>query len=157
DAWRSSLRAVWRLDQHPGNFLVLRMVDLGTLILFGVMLALSLGVSDLLERLFQAIARDANGSIWFHLSTGALSFLINPAIPFGPLTILPGIPLTWKRFAGPMVAVAIGLTALNYFGRLLFLRTENNPAYAIVATSVGLLVYLYTFNQIVIWATSFAA
>jgi membrane protein len=157
DAWRSSLRAVWRLDQHPGNFLVLRLVDLGTLLLFGLMMGLSLGATDLLEQLFEALARGATRSVWFSLSSLALTLLINLAIGFGLLTILPRVHMTGKRLLGPTLTVAIGLTALNYFGRLLFLRAENNPAYAIVATSVGLLVYLYTFNQIVIWATSWAA
>jgi membrane protein len=157
DAWRSSLRAVWRLDQHPGNFLVLRLVDLATLIIFGLMMALSLGATDLIARLFRAIAGPATGTIWYRLATASLIVAINLAISFGLLTLLPRVHLTWRRLAGPWVAIAGGLTALNELGKYAFSRTENNPAYAVVATSVGLLIYLYTFNQIVIWATAWAA
>lgn len=157
DAWRSSLRAVWRLDQHPGNFLVLRLVDFGTLIVFAIFLVISISATDLLAWLFRLIAGDATHTFWFSLSTLSLTLIINVAIAYGLLTLLPRVHLTWKRLAGPLLGVAIGLTALNGLSRYLLLRTERNPAYAIVATSVGLLVYLYTFNQIVIWATSWAA
>jgi membrane protein len=157
DAWRSSLRAVWRLDQHPGNFLVLRVVDFGTLIVFALLMIISIGATDGLAWLFRAIAHGADQTTSFKLASSSLTFLINVTISFGLLSILPRVHLTWSRLVGPMLAVAIGLTVLNGLGRFLFLRTERNPAYAIVATSVGLLVYLYTFNQIVIWATSWAA
>lgn len=157
DAWRSSLRAVWRLDQHPGNFLVLRVVDLGTLIVFALLMIISVGATDLLAWLFRIIAQGADQTLSFKIASFSLNIFINIAIAFGLMTILPRVHMTWKRLAGPMLAVAIGLTAINGLGRFLFLRTERNPAYAIVATSVGLLVYLYTFNQIVIWATSWAA
>jgi len=157
DAWRSSLRAVWRLDQHPGNFVLLRLVDLGTLIVFGLMMALSLGATNLFERLFKAIAQGATHSLWFRLSTLSLTLVINMAIAFGLLTLLPRIHVTWKRLFGPLLTVAIAITALNELGKFFFARAENNPAYALVATSVGLLIYLYTFNQIVLWATSWAA
>ncbi len=157
DAWRSSLRAVWRLDQHPGNFLVLRLVDLGTLIIFGLMMAISLGVTDGLERLFQWISGSVHQTIWFDLGVVTLAFAINVVIAFGLLTVLPRMHLTLRRLLPSVIAIAVGLTLLNRLGSYFITRTERNPAYAIVATSVGLLLYLYLFNQIVIWAVAWAA
>ncbi|GIH09071.1 ribonuclease [Rhizocola hellebori] len=157
DAWRSSLRAVWRLDQHPGNFLVLRLVDLGTLIVFGLMMAISLGVSNGLERLFEWISGGADQTFWFGAGVLALAFAINLVIAFGLMTVLPRMHLSVRRLLPSVIGIAIGLTLLNWLGRFLITRTERNPAYAIVATSVGLLVYLYIFNQIVIWAAAWAA
>jgi hypothetical protein len=121
------------------------------------MMALSLGATNLFERLFKAIAQGATHSLWFRLSTLSLSLVINMAIAFGLLTLLPRIHVTWKRLFGPLLTVAIAITALNELGNILLRAAENNPAYALVATSVGLLIYLYTFNQIVLWATSWAA
>lgn len=157
DAWRSSLRAIWGLDQHPGNFLLLRLVDLGTLIVFGLMMGISLGVTDGLERLFQLIADGADKTVWFRTGVLTLTFVINMVIAFGLMTILPRMHLTIRRLLPSIVAIAIGLTVLNWAGRALVLRTEHNPAYAVVASSVGLLVYLYLFNQIVLWAAAWAA
>jgi membrane protein len=157
DAWRSSLRAVWRLDQHPGNFFVLRLVDLGTLIIFGLLLAISLGITDGLERLFEWISGGATRTVWFDLGVIALAFAINLVIAFGLMTVLPRMHLSLRRLLPSVVTIAFGLTLLNQLGSFLIMRTERNPAYAIVATSVGLLVYLYIFNQIVIWAAAWAA
>jgi membrane protein len=158
DAWRSSLRAVWRLDQHPGNFLVLRVVDLGTLIIFTLMMGISLGVTDGLERLFKLISGDQTGAFWLKAGVQALAFLINLVIAFGLMTVIPRMHMSARRLFPSIVAIAVGLTLLNWLGRYFIVeRTERNPAYQIVATSVGLLVYLYLFNQIVIWAAAWAA
>jgi membrane protein len=158
DAWRSSLRAVWRLDQHPGNFLVLRLVDLGTLIVFALMMAISLGVTDGLERLFQAISREQTGTMWFQAGVQALAFSINLVIAMGLMTVLPRMHMSWRRLLPPILVISVGLTLLNLVGRyFITMRTERTPAFAIVATSVGLLVYLYLFNQIVLWAAAWAA
>lgn len=157
DAWRSSLRAVWRLDQHPGNFLVLRIVDLGTLLVFCLMMAISLGVTDGLERLFEWIFGGGTQNLAFRAGVLALAFVINLVIALGLMTVLPRMHLSARRLLPSIMVIAIGLTLLNAAARLLALRTELNPAYAIVASSVGLLVYLYLFNQIVIWAAAWAA
>lgn len=157
DAWRSSLRAVWRLDQHPGNFLVLRVVDLGTLIVFALMLGISLGVTDGLELLINFLLGGEAGMIWFRVGVQVLAFAINLVIALGLMTVLPRMHMSTRRLLPSILAIAIGLTLLNLLGQFLFRRTEANPAYAIVATSVGLLAYLYLFNQIVIWAAAWAA
>jgi membrane protein len=36
-------------------------------------------------------------------------------------------------------------------------RIGDNPAYAVVATAVGLLVYLYLFNQVLLWGAALAS
>lgn len=158
DAWRSSLRAVWRLDQHPGNFLVLRAVDLGTLIVFALMMGISLGVADGLEQLFSLVSHDQTRSLWFKAGVQALAFTINLVIAVGLMTVIPRMHMSWRRLVPSILVISVGLTLLNLVGRYFInMRTERNPAYTIVATSVGLLVYLYVFNQIVIWAAAWAA
>jgi membrane protein len=158
DAWRSSLRAVWRLDQHPGNFLVLRLVDLGTLVVFALMMGVSLGVTDGLDQLFQLISHGKTGTLWFKSGVQLLAFTINLVIAIGLMTVIPRMHMSWRRLLPSILVISVGLTLLNWIGRnLINMRTEHNPAYTIVATSVGLLVYLYLFNQIVIWAAAWAA
>jgi membrane protein len=158
DAWRSSLRAVWRLDQHPGNFLALRLFDLVTLIVFALMMGISLGVADGLEQLFQLISGGRIDTWWFKTGVQLLAFTINLVIAIGLMTVIPRMHMSWRRLLPSILAISVGLTLLNLVGRyFITMRTERNPAFAIVATSVGLLIYLYLFNQIVIWAAAWAA
>ncbi|MBQ1066161.1 ribonuclease BN, partial [Micromonospora sp. D75] len=46
---------------------------------------------------------------------------------------------------------------LNTVGRYYVVRTERNPAYTVVATAVGLLLYLYLLNQLVLFGAALAA
>src|SRR5262245_24512108 len=58
EALRSSLRGVWLLDQHPGNWLLRRVVDLGMLVGLGLLLGLSLAMSTALQALLGWLAPD---------------------------------------------------------------------------------------------------
>jgi membrane protein len=156
DALRSSQRAVWKLDQHPGNFLVLRVTDLGLLILVGMLMAISLTVIDGLQSLFDAIS-DGKRSIYLTTATIGLTVLVNMVIGVIMMTVLPRIHMSPRRLFFPVLTVGAGLTLLTSIGRAYAGRTENNPAYVLVASSVGLLIYLYLFNQILLWSTALAA
>ncbi|MEV4412987.1 YihY/virulence factor BrkB family protein [Catellatospora sp. NPDC049609] len=156
DAWRSSQRAIWGLDQHPGNFLVLRLTDLGMLIALGLLMGVSLTAIDGLERIFDLIPK-STGAFWLKVGSYALAVLVNAIIGFALVTVLPRVHMTPRRLLPAIGIVGVGLTLLNELGRYFVQRTENNPAYVAVAASVGLLLYLYLFNQIVLWAVAYAA
>jgi len=87
DALRSSQRAVWKLDQHPGNFLVLRVTDLALLMLVGVLMAISLTVIDGLQNLFTTVA-DNTPSIYLTTVTIALTVLVNMVIGLIMMTVI---------------------------------------------------------------------
>jgi membrane protein len=53
--------------------------------------------------------------------------------------------------------VGLGITLLTSVGRLLIARSQHNPAYRVVASAVGLLVYLYLFNQVLLFGAALAA
>ncbi|MFC7247827.1 YhjD/YihY/BrkB family envelope integrity protein [Catellatospora aurea] len=156
DAWRSSQRAIWGLDQHPGNFLVLRLTDFGMLLALGLLMAVSLTAIDGLVTLFDLLP-GTSGAFWVKVSAYAVTILVNAMIGFALITVLPRVHMTPRRLLPAIGIIAVGLTLLNEFGRYFVQRTENNPAYVAVAASVGLLLYLYLFNQIVLWAVSYAA
>ncbi|GIF88998.1 YihY/virulence factor BrkB family protein [Catellatospora chokoriensis] len=156
DAWRSSQRAIWGLDQHPGNFLVLRLTDFGMLIALGLLMAVSLTAIDGLVTLFDLLP-GTSGDFWLKVSIYSVTVLVNAMIGFALITVLPRVHMTPRRLLPAIGIIAVGLTLLNEFGRYFVQRTENNPAYVAVAASVGLLLYLYLFNQIVLWAVSYAA
>ncbi|GHJ50350.1 hypothetical protein Cs7R123_76920 [Catellatospora sp. TT07R-123] len=154
DAWRSSQRAIWGLDQHPGNFLVLRLTDLSMLLALGLLLGVSITAVDLLGRL---VDRLSDWSVWVNAGAYALALLVNAMIGFALMTTLPRVHMTPKRLLPAVGIVSVGITLLNEFGRFFVQRTQNNVAYVAVTAAVGLLLYLYLFNQIVLWAVSYAA
>ncbi|MBV1849168.1 YihY/virulence factor BrkB family protein [Catellatospora sp. NEAU-YM18] len=154
DAWRSSQRAIWGLDQHPGNFLVLRLTDLGMLIALGLLMGVSITAVDLLDRL---VDRLSDWWVWVNLGSYALTILINAMIGFALMTTLPRVHMTPKRLLPAVGIVGVGITLLNSVGHYFVQRTENNVAYVAVTAAVGLLLYLYLFNQIVLWAVAYAA
>ena len=55
---RSSLRAVWLLDQHPGHWFLRRVVDLGMLVGLGLLLGLSLAMTWAIDWLLDWLAAD---------------------------------------------------------------------------------------------------
>jgi membrane protein len=156
DAWRSSQRAIWGLDQHPGNFLVLRLTDLGMLIMLGLLMGVSLTAIDGLARLFDLIP-ESSGAFWLRVASYAVTVLVNAMIGFALVTVLPRIHMTPRRLLPVIGITGVGITLLNSVGRYFVQRTEDNPAYVAVTAAVGLLLYLYLFNQIVLWAVSYAA
>ena len=73
------------------------------------------------------------------------------------LTAVPRLHLSPRRLVPAALIVALGIQLLNSVGRFFIIRTEERPAYQLVAGAVGLLVYLYLLNQLILWAAAFAA
>jgi membrane protein len=157
DAWRSSQRAIWNLDQHPGNMIIRRLVDLGMLLGLALVLMLSLGLADLMKALFHWISH-GTPSIWNTIATSAVTVLVNTIIATALLTVLPRIHVQPRRLIPPAVLVGIALSLLNWGGRAYVSHaTRFYAAYAVIATAAGLLIYLYLYNQIVLWGAALAA
>ena len=74
--------------------------------------------------------------------------------------LLAGVPrlrMPLRRLAPSALVVAVGLLLLKTGGRWYVARTQHNPAYQVVAGAVGLLVFMYLFNQFVLFAAALAA
>jgi membrane protein len=65
--------------------------------------------------------------------------------------------MTVRRLAPPVLQVGLGITLLNTVGRTFVGLVQGNPAYALVASAVGALVYLYVFNQLLLFGAAWAA
>ena len=157
DAFRTSQRALWRLDQHPGNMVIRRLVDLGMLLALTVVLALSLAIADLMNALFHWLS-GGTSSIWLTAATAGVTVLVNVIIAVALLTVLPRVHVQPRRLIPPAIAVGIGLSLLNWGGRAYVTHaTRFYAAFTVVATTGVLLIYLYLFNQIVLWGAALAA
>ncbi|HEX2771068.1 MAG TPA: YhjD/YihY/BrkB family envelope integrity protein [Micromonosporaceae bacterium] len=162
DALRSSMRAIWRLPEYPGTFIVRVLVDLLVLIGLGMVLAASLAMvfatTAVAGRLVTATGAGATparlllGTVGLVLGVG-----VNTLLSMAVLTGLPRLRMPLRRVLGPALFVAAGLELLKTLGRLYVHRIETNATYLVVAGAVGLLVFLNVVNQLILFAATLAA
>jgi membrane protein len=162
DVLRSSIRKIWDLPEYPGRLVVRVLVDLLVLAGLGILLAASLTVAyattSAANRAVDAADTGATPSRWLLGTVGLLLGLgVNTVLAAGMLTGLPRIRMPVRRVLGPALLVAVLLELLKTIGRLYVQRTEANPAYHLVAGSVGLLVFLNAVNQMVLFAAALTA
>lgn len=156
EAIRSSQRAIWKLNQNPGYVILRQLLDLLILIVVLVLLAASQAAAYGAEEVLDYLA---DGHIGFVLSATSFLFtvLINMVLGGALLGLIPRIRMTLRRALPPVLLVGIGITLLNTVGKTFVGRVQHNPAYALVASAVGALVYLYAFNQILLIGAAWAA
>ncbi len=158
EALRSSLRAVWLLDQHPGHWLLRRLVDLGMLIGLGLLLLLSLATTSGLDRLLVWLAPDTDfGQTLLRPFGPALEFLVNVVLAGALLTAVSRMHLSPRRLIVPVLVIAVGIQLLNTAGRAVISISKDRPVYALVTNAVGLLIYLYLLNQVILFGAALAA
>ncbi|WP_229399853.1 YhjD/YihY/BrkB family envelope integrity protein [Micromonospora okii] len=156
EAIRSSQRLLYGLNQQPGNLVVRRLVDLGVLLLVFVMLGISVAAVDALESLLRFLLR-STGSAGLTVVSAVLSVLVNAVLATALLVVVPRLRMSRRRLRPVVLLVAVGITLLNTVGRYYVVRTERNPAYTVVAGAVGVLLYLYLLNQLVLFGAALAA
>jgi membrane protein len=145
---RSSQRLIWGLDQQPGNPVVRRLVDLGMLAGLGLLWALSLWLAGSIER-FLTPALGWIGAV--------LGWAVNLVAAAALLAAVPRLRMPARRLLPPALLVATGISLLTTAGQVIVRRTEDNPAYQVVSSVAGLLLFLYLFSQLLLFAAAFAA
>ncbi|GAA4908622.1 YhjD/YihY/BrkB family envelope integrity protein [Stackebrandtia albiflava] len=157
---RSSIRAVWLLDPEPGHPVWRVLVDFAMLIGLGVLLIATLTVTAGAE-VALAWLGDGHQEGWLGqlIAWGgtAVGILVNTILAAALLTGLPRLALPLKRVLPPALWVALGLELLKTLGTLYIVRVESRAAYQAVGTAVGLLIFLYVFNQMLLFAASWTA
>ncbi|SCL18524.1 YihY/virulence factor BrkB family protein [Micromonospora inyonensis] len=153
---RSSQRLIYGLNQQPGNLVVRRLVDLGILVALFVLIGVSVAAVDALESLLRWLLR-STGSVALTTVSALLSVLINLVLASALLVLVPRLRMSRRRLRPVVLVVAVGITLINTVGRYYVVRAERNPAYAVVAGAVGLLLYLYLLNQLVLFGAALAA
>ena len=160
---RSSIRAIWRLPQYPGNVFARYLIDLAILAGLGLLLAASLAVAVGSETGLRWLLVDVTGangmpSQWLLAVVGfALGVAVNTVLAIAVLTAVPRIRMRLRRVLGPALLVAAGLEILKSVGRFYIQRTEANPAYQVVTGAVGLLVFLNVLNQLLLFSATLTA
>jgi len=158
---RSSQRALWKLDEHPGNIVVRWLVDLGVLVGLGVLLMVSIAASSgLQDFVLRIVGDEAKGSPllvalrgWNTLIAGAVDLVLGAALLAG----VPRLRMRLRRLLFPAALFAVGLWVLKTLGKLYITRTEANPAYQLVAGTVGVLIFMFLLHQLLLFAAALAA
>ncbi|MFC7527975.1 YihY/virulence factor BrkB family protein [Actinoplanes sp. GCM10030250] len=153
---RSSQRLIWQLREQPGYIGVRQVVDLAVLIGVLLLLALSQLAVYGLERLLHWLA---GGGFTAFLSVVSLILTlgVNMLLAAALLAAVPRLRMTARRMAPPVLQVGIGIMLLNTVGKSFVAVVERNPAYGLVGSAVGALVYLYVFNQLLLFGAAWAA
>ncbi len=168
ESMRSAQRAIWEVDQQPGNLIIRRLVDLGIMVAIGLLLALSLWVQNGIKSAVVPISLYLSPTV---TSVGAqetivtvawivgvaLSVLLNCFLAFSLLAGVARLRVPFLRLLPSMLLVAIGLFGLSTVGRIYINYSANRPAYQLVGGTVGLLLFLYLFSQLLLFGAALAA
>lgn len=160
DALRSSTRAVWLLPQHPGHWIIRYLVDGVMLILLGLLLTASLAAEWALGIGLDRLAGPDTGSfgqLVLRSSGPVIEFGVNFVLSAALLTVVPRLRLSAVRLIPTALLVAFGIQLLNTLGRWYINQLDNRPAYQLVTGTVGLLIYLYLLNQLILFGCALAA
>jgi len=168
ESLRSSQRAIWGFEQQPGNLVIRRLVDLAILIGLGLLLALSVwvqsGINDRIRPLLLRLSPE-NVSVGAQdaiLITGsvvgyALALLVNCVLAAAILSGVSRLRMPPARLLPSTLLVAVGLSLLSTAGRAYINYSSHRPAYQLVGGTVGLLIFLYLFNQLLLFGAALAA
>ena len=156
EAIRSSQREIWRLKQHPGYVVLRQVLDLAVLLGVLALLATSVLAVYWLERLLGWMF-GGNAPWLMTTASWTLRVAINMLLGAALLAAVPRLRMTVRRMLPPVLQVGIGITLLNTVGRSFVNLVQHNPAYGLVASAVGALVYLYVFNPLLLFGAAWAA
>ncbi len=159
-ALRNGIREIFGVAGSPGNFVVAKLRDLGVLVVIGLGIAVSAGISAVAGGATQAVANlvgvESRG--WLVGGIGFLvGFLFDAALVGLVLRILSGVDLPWSAVRSGALFGGAGLTLLKMFGSRLIAGTLSNPLFASFALVVGLLVWLNFMSRVVLVAAAWAA
>ncbi|MFI6705424.1 YhjD/YihY/BrkB family envelope integrity protein [Nonomuraea sp. NPDC050478] len=163
DTLRSATRAIWRLDQYPGNFFLRQIIDLGIVAGLGTLLSLSLAVAFAAEWVLawlvvSTVGVDAAPAQWMlPVAAFVLGIGVNTLLAIALLTAPPRLHLPLRRVIGPALVITIGLEILKTLGQVVLNLTAANPAYQVVTGAVAMLLFLKVLNQLILFATALAA
>jgi membrane protein len=163
DVLRTSLRAIWRREEAPGNLVVRKVIDALVLLGLGLVAGVSVAVSAVTslgtEWALDWVGLDdsAGGELFIGALGVVLSMAVDVVLFLAVFTAVPLIRQPFARLIGPAVLSAVGLEVLKTVGTLYIGHTQTNPAYKAVAVAVGLLVFLYWLHQLLIYSAALTA
>jgi membrane protein len=168
ESLRSSQRAIWGYDQQPGNLVIRRLVDMAILVGLGLLLGLSVfiqtGIDNEIVPFLFALTPE-NVPVWAQdviqvagkVVGYVLALFVNSVLAASMLIGVARLRMPWRRWLPSTLLVAVGLSLLSTAGRAYIDFASNRPAYQVVGGTVGLLLFLYLYNQVLLYGAALAA
>jgi membrane protein len=156
ESLRSSQRLIWRVAQQPGNPVIRRLIDLGMLVGLMVLIGASLLAVDAIEAGLEWL-EGSRQSLGLTIASWILTLMLNMVLASALLIAIPRLRIPALRLVPSLALVGTGITLLNTVGRFFIARSASGPVYQVVAGTVGLLAYLYLFNQVLLFGAALAA
>jgi membrane protein len=157
---RAAIRTIWSLDAQPGNPFLRWAIDFLILIGVSALVLITIGATAGAEWALASLDLD-NATGYLALGVRAISVLVgliaNALLAMVLLQALPRVVMPLRRVVWASVSVSIGTEMLKTVGRIYVLAVSDRPAYQAVTTAVGLLVFLYLFNVMLLLAASWTA
>jgi membrane protein len=158
-AVRAGLRVMWGMPPSTRNVALRKLDDLGLLLLIGVSLLASLTIAgfgsaftvQLLDLL--GLSHSLTGNLVTKAVAVVLGFLVDLPLFTLMFTGLSGWRPRKRVLRGVFVA-SVGFEVLKLVGSLLLSRTTSRPVYATFAVVVGLLVWMYFVNRVLLFAAA---
>ncbi|WP_442853101.1 YihY/virulence factor BrkB family protein [Arthrobacter sp. MA-N2] len=159
---RQGLRGVFGLDPLQENPLLMKARDAGTLLLLGVALVVSAGVSLvfgtatgwIIERL--GLADTVGGPVTWLVRT-AVPLVLNWATAVIMFRFAGRLKLRRRAFFEGTVLAGIGTTILQIFSTELLANAGRNPLLASFAIIIGLLIWFNLVSQVYLVSAAWAA
>jgi membrane protein len=156
ESLRSSQRLIWRVQQQPGNPVIRRLIDLGMLFGLFILLGASVLAVDAIEAALEWL-EGSKDTLGLNIASFILTLVLNMVVATALLIAIPRLRIPARRLVPSLVLVGAGITLLNTVGRFFIARSASGPVYQVVAGTVGLLAYLYLFNQVLLFGAALAA
>ena len=161
---RDAIRALFSLPAAKGNFLLLKLKDLGLAIGFGAALLVSSALLVLSTRALgftlSRLGIDEHSPIATVLGGGIgllLMFVLDTAVLATLYRILSDLQIPLRRLLAGALIGAIGLGVLKLLGGALLGGASHNPLLASFAVIVGLLIWFNLVCQVILLAASWIA
>ncbi|MGA8979799.1 MAG: YihY/virulence factor BrkB family protein [Pedococcus sp.] len=159
-ALRDGMRAIFGVGGQPGNFIMLKLRDLGIMVTLGLGVLVSAVVTVVAGGVAQTVgeAIGLGSQTWI---VGVVGFLIGVVLDTGlvalMLRFLSGVDLPWTALRNGAVFGGVALTVLKVAGSRLVAGTTDNPVYASIAVVVGLLLWLNLISRVMLISAAWAA
>lgn len=159
-ALRDGIRAVFEAPGQPGNAVMLKLRDLGVMVVlgFGVLVSavVTVAAGGVATKVAEAVGLGSQSWV-----VGVVGFAIGVVLDTGltalMLRVLSGVHMPWTALRNGAVFGGVALTVLKVGGSRLVAGTTGNPLFASIAVVVGLLVWLNLISRVMLVAAAWAA
>ena len=159
---REGMRGVFGLPPLQGNPVMIKLKDVGTLLLLGVALMLTSAVAGIantaLDLIINLLHFDGGAVVPLTKITAVLVMLLLDMVAAVVLfRIASGVRMPRSIMFQAALIAGIGSTVLRYFASDLLGTVGNNPLLAPFAVILGLFVWFYFLSQVYLLATAWGA